>query len=426
MKVVKGRKCLNCDNHLIFDEDYCPKCGQKNNINRLSVKEYLSHLFLSILVMDNKLLRTFKTLIFQPGKVSKEYIAGKRSYYSNPFQMLLQTSVIFFLIIGLIQKIESYSRKEVEEKANIVVTKKNSEFEKIISEGDKAKFEKEISQSAKQSNLINKLNDNSISQKTKDDLIVAIVKKTMRLKYPTYPEGFEKINFEQIDTLSNFLNLTGITLQSYLAQNKSKYQIDNKNFTLPDSLLVKATLKSTGFKKFGYFIDYSIAHKDVTPVEALKKMGQKPTKWNLILYQKATDFRRILQEEEFRDKYFSLLLSKISLGMLFMLPLFTFFFNIVFYNKKYNYSENLVTVFNIQTAFFVFLVMAILLDKLFLDYVVYIILFIGFFIYLLLTIRNMYQKNKFLIFVKTIFLTNIYFILSGIVFAILLFFVFLF
>ena len=40
-------------------------------------------------------------MLTNPGKVSKDFVSGKRQRYSNPFQFYLTVSILFFLIVGL-------------------------------------------------------------------------------------------------------------------------------------------------------------------------------------------------------------------------------------------------------------------------------------------------------------------------------------
>lgn len=44
----------------------------------------------------------------KPGIVSKNYIDGKRSRYSNPFRFYLTVSIIFFLILGISMTKDKY------------------------------------------------------------------------------------------------------------------------------------------------------------------------------------------------------------------------------------------------------------------------------------------------------------------------------
>ena len=61
--------------------------------------------------------------MIKPGKVSKDYISGKRSRYSNPFRFYLSVSIFFFIIIGLTKK---YNEFQAIDSQNNTTTKKDS------------------------------------------------------------------------------------------------------------------------------------------------------------------------------------------------------------------------------------------------------------------------------------------------------------
>ena len=61
--------------------------------------------------------------MIKPGKVSKDYISGKRSRYSNPFRFYLSVSIFFFIIIELTKK---YNEFQAIDSQNITTTKKDS------------------------------------------------------------------------------------------------------------------------------------------------------------------------------------------------------------------------------------------------------------------------------------------------------------
>ncbi|WP_343328838.1 DUF3667 domain-containing protein [Polaribacter staleyi] len=60
----------------------------------------MHYVFNGLFNFDAKFWTTIIPLLIKPGEVSKNYIAGKRQRYSNPFQFYLTVSLIFFLIIG--------------------------------------------------------------------------------------------------------------------------------------------------------------------------------------------------------------------------------------------------------------------------------------------------------------------------------------
>lgn len=81
------------------DDVYCSYCGQKN-VEKLSFGNFISQMVSGFLSYDSRFWNTFIPLLFKPGKVSKDYIEGKRKRYVNPFQMYLHVSIIFFILLG--------------------------------------------------------------------------------------------------------------------------------------------------------------------------------------------------------------------------------------------------------------------------------------------------------------------------------------
>ncbi|MFL5789460.1 MAG: DUF3667 domain-containing protein, partial [Flavisolibacter sp.] len=62
------------------------------------------HFIYDIFHFDGKFYDTLKHLLFRPGVISKEYVAGKRTRYLDPIRMYLFTSFFFFFVFFLIQK----------------------------------------------------------------------------------------------------------------------------------------------------------------------------------------------------------------------------------------------------------------------------------------------------------------------------------
>ncbi|AOW20821.1 DUF3667 domain-containing protein [Urechidicola croceus] len=100
---LKNLECLNCKKPLDSDDIYCSYCGQKN-VNKLSFQSFLNQLVSGLFSYDSRFWKTFIPLIFKPGKVSKQYIEGKRARFVNPFRLYLNVSILFFLILGISNK----------------------------------------------------------------------------------------------------------------------------------------------------------------------------------------------------------------------------------------------------------------------------------------------------------------------------------
>jgi Protein of unknown function (DUF3667) len=93
-------KCRNCDTPL--RGRVCHSCGQdSDNFNRP-----IWFLFWEILDgmagIDGKLWRTLPKLMFQPGRLTRHYLAGVRGRYMQPFRLFLLASIVFIFLVGRI------------------------------------------------------------------------------------------------------------------------------------------------------------------------------------------------------------------------------------------------------------------------------------------------------------------------------------
>ena len=97
----KGTECLNCGHPLDISDKFCPNCSQANSTKKLSLKDFFDEFFSSLISYDSKLLKTLSALLLRPGKITQDYIDGKRVSYTNPFRFLLSLAIIYFLILGV-------------------------------------------------------------------------------------------------------------------------------------------------------------------------------------------------------------------------------------------------------------------------------------------------------------------------------------
>ena len=100
-KKYRGKRCLNCEHPLDFSDKYCPECGQINSTKRLSLDDFVYEFLSGFYAYDSLFRRTIRMLLFAPGKITREYVEGKRARYVNPFKFYLSAAIIFFLFYGL-------------------------------------------------------------------------------------------------------------------------------------------------------------------------------------------------------------------------------------------------------------------------------------------------------------------------------------
>ena len=88
--------CLNCGAEL--RGQYCGECGQRATSRLISLWELLRDGFGDLLDLDSRLWRTLIPLLVRPGKLTLDYLQGRRARYMPPFRMYLVLSVVFFIV----------------------------------------------------------------------------------------------------------------------------------------------------------------------------------------------------------------------------------------------------------------------------------------------------------------------------------------
>lgn len=96
-KYRKENNCLNCG--FVVEKHYCSSCGQPNLELNESFWQFISHSIAHYFHFDNKFFQTLVPLISKPGKVTLDYLAGKRARYINPVSMYIFVSILYFLVV---------------------------------------------------------------------------------------------------------------------------------------------------------------------------------------------------------------------------------------------------------------------------------------------------------------------------------------
>ena len=91
-------KCKNCNTEL--KGSYCHSCGEKPVSEKdFSVLSLAKLSFGTITNFDSKFFKTFSLLLFRPGKLTEEFISGKRKTYMQPFQVFVLANLFFFFFL---------------------------------------------------------------------------------------------------------------------------------------------------------------------------------------------------------------------------------------------------------------------------------------------------------------------------------------
>ncbi len=96
--LVIARPCPNCGAE--SSEAYCPKCGEMMEPRVLRIRHYLQDIAQEILSLDTKFFNSIPALLFHPGFLAKEFVAGRRKRYLSPLRLHIVIGFLFFIALG--------------------------------------------------------------------------------------------------------------------------------------------------------------------------------------------------------------------------------------------------------------------------------------------------------------------------------------
>jgi len=105
-RMQRRQECLNCGTPLDAGDNFCKHCGQANDGRRLSFSELIAETLANLFSLDSRFYFTLRTLMARPGLIAKDFVEGKRQRFVHPIRFYLSISLVFFLLQGLINRIE--------------------------------------------------------------------------------------------------------------------------------------------------------------------------------------------------------------------------------------------------------------------------------------------------------------------------------
>lgn len=91
--------CLNCGEKL--RGDFCSRCGQEAVDLHRPLPQLASDFLDSVLNLDARVLRTVRLLLFRPGRLTREYLTGRRVRYVRPLRLYLLAALLCFGVLAL-------------------------------------------------------------------------------------------------------------------------------------------------------------------------------------------------------------------------------------------------------------------------------------------------------------------------------------
>lgn len=88
--------CANCG--AAVAGHYCAACGQETRLHMPSAAEFAHEFIGHYVALEGKLWKTLVLLLCRPGRLTAEYLAGRRARYVQPLRLYLTFSVLFFAL----------------------------------------------------------------------------------------------------------------------------------------------------------------------------------------------------------------------------------------------------------------------------------------------------------------------------------------
>jgi len=99
-KLAGSAQCLNCGTEL--KGPFCYYCGQPDRNFMRFFPALLRDLMEDLLDLDSRFMRTIKPLMFKPGRLTRDYMDGRRFRYAPPMRLYIFSSIVFFLLAAFL------------------------------------------------------------------------------------------------------------------------------------------------------------------------------------------------------------------------------------------------------------------------------------------------------------------------------------
>lgn len=92
--------CRNCGSSAPLN--FCPACGQETALHPPTLGEFVHEFVGHYVALEGALWRTLALLLARPGRLTREYLAGRRRRYVLPLRLFLTASFLFFIALKLL------------------------------------------------------------------------------------------------------------------------------------------------------------------------------------------------------------------------------------------------------------------------------------------------------------------------------------
>jgi Protein of unknown function (DUF3667) len=159
MSIHKKRRkveiCHNCHTILSLENNFCPHCGQENHDLKVPIGHLAFEVFEGFTHFDTKFYNTMRAIFLSPGKITKDFLEGRRGRYVPPIRLYFLISFIFFLGVG------SMIDLALENSSNFFTDNFKSDKAEVVQNKMQKNLLKNLQEAEHEYNKIKKTNDTS-------------------------------------------------------------------------------------------------------------------------------------------------------------------------------------------------------------------------------------------------------------------------
>src|SRR5690606_22988894 len=359
----RGTHCLNCGHSLDRSDRYCPNCSQTNSTKKLNLEDFFREFLSEIFNYDSKLFKTLSALLCRPGSITRDYIAGKRLTYTNPFRFLLSLAIVYFLLLALTTPFSQFNRAARGFDGSIADTPFRFDTESGNLAVDSTKLEEQRTRALAGLDSLRRFN-------------------------PELAQGLKAL-----DTIRG----SGVDMDLGTAKRDSLMFADPPAYF--QGLRGKSRLNSFA-QRINFF--YKGIKRDTLYSfdEALALYGIQDRFSNKMAFSWAHGLDRMVKEP---GRYLKSTLSKLPLVIFLFLPLFALFIWLAYIRKYHSYTDHLIFSFHNLALLFILLILSLLIDLVFKVGSAGVFLLI-FGIYLYMAMKKFYGQGRLKTLIKFFFL----------------------
>lgn len=211
--IVEYEPCANCGTRL--NGLYCHDCGQSSRSMIKFFGSVVKELLDDALGYDSRAKHSLLPLMFKPGRLTLDYVKGRRFYYVMPFRLYLMASILLILLIKGVANTDELKFENIVEKSTQqeISEEINNEVNSILQEIGQADKDAKLSDPEAIKELKEKLLEAGISDSITEQILA---KKTEQENQTLTPDDVAKLDTasEKVEAASDLVKTTDEQLNS--------------------------------------------------------------------------------------------------------------------------------------------------------------------------------------------------------------------